>query len=141
MVTDIYVNLPVKNLTKTKTFFSALGFTFNKQFTDEYAACMIMGEHFYAMLLTEKFFKTFTKRMIADASDVTEVINALSVGSRKAVDELAHKAVAAGGNIHRKPDDHGWMYSQSIEDLDGHLWEFFWMDPKKMEKPDVPHTA
>lgn len=132
MAKQIFVNLPVKDLGKTKAFFASLGFGFNPQFTDQNAACMVIGENICAMLLLEKFFKTFTKKELSDASRSTEVINAIAVGSRAEVDGIAAKAVEAGGKIHREPQDHGWMYAQSIEDLDGHLWEFFWMDEKGM---------
>ncbi len=135
MPTQIFVNLPVKDLAKSKGFFAKLGFTFNPQFTDENAACMIVDEdHIYVMLLLEKFFTRFTKRDIADAKKVTEAINAISTDSREKVDEFASKAVEAGGKIHRDPEDHGWMYNQSIEDLDGHIWEILYMDESKMPK-------
>lgn len=125
---NIFVNLPVKDLEKTKEFFSKLGFSFNPQFTDEKAASLIISENIYAMLITEEYFKTFTKKEIADATKTTEVINALSVESREVVDEMVDKAIAAGGRVNRDPDDYGWMYSKSFEDLDGHIWEILWID-------------
>lgn len=131
--TKIFVNLPVSDLDKSKNFFSKLGFSINPQFTDNNAACMIINESIYLMLLVQKFFKTFTKKNLCNATQQTEAILALSAGSRKEVDEMAKKAVAAGGKIHRKPEDHGWMYGQSFEDPDGHLWEIFWMDPSKIK--------
>lgn len=129
MVKQIFVNLPVKDLEKTKAFFAALGFTFNPQFTDENAACMVMSENIFAMLLQEPFFKTFTNKAIADATQSTEVINAISVGSRAEVDELFDKAIKAGATTHKeKADDYGWMYSRAFTDLDGHMWEVLYGD-------------
>ena len=121
MVKQIFVNLPVKDLNKTIEFFTKLGFKFNPQFTDENATCMIIGENIFAMLLVEKFFKTFTPKNIADAKKSTEVLLALSVGSRNEVDDMINKAVKAGGKEPRKAQDHGWMYGRSIEDINGHI--------------------
>ncbi len=128
MSTKIFVNLPVKNLNNSKEFFSKLDFKFNPQFTDENAACMIVSDDISVMLLVEKFFKTFTKKEISDATKSTEVIVALSVDSREKVDELVNKAIEAGGTTYAEPQDHGFMYQQSFQDLDGHLWELIYMD-------------
>ena len=136
MATQIFVNLPVKDLEKSKEFFGKLGFSFNPQFTDENAASLVLGENIYAMLLTHAFFKTFTKKELVDAHASTEVIIAIDAGSRKEVDEMAEAAVAAGGTINRDPDDHGWMYSQSFSDLDGHIWEVVYMDASQV--PEHP---
>ena len=132
MAKQIFVNLPVKDLKKSMDFFTKLGFTFNPQFTDDNAACMIIGENIYSMLLMEKFFKGFTKKEISDAKKTTEVLIAIDAESREKVDELIKKAVDAGGTIYRDPDDHGWMYSHSFADLDGHQWEVLYMDTNKM---------
>lgn len=129
MATKIFVNLPVKDLAKSKTFFSQLGYNFNPQFTDEKAACMIISADIYAMLLTEPFFKTFTPKEIADATKTTECLVCLSAESREAVDELISKAEAAGGTIYKQANDHGFMYSHGFHDIDGHMWEIMWMDP------------
>jgi predicted lactoylglutathione lyase len=129
---QIFVNLPVKDLQKSIDFFTKLGYTFNPQFTDENATCMIIGENIFAMLLTETFFKRFTKKEIADAHKTTESLVALSLESRAAVDEMVQKAVAAGGTIYRESEDHGWMYGHSFEDLDGHQWELLYMDETKV---------
>jgi uncharacterized protein len=123
-----FVNLPVKNLPATMDFFTKLGFTFNPQFTDDNAACMIISDDSWVMLLKEEFFKTFTKKAITDTRESTEVIVAVSAASRKEADELADKALAAGGKPLRDPEDYGWMYSRSFQDLDGHLWEVGYMD-------------
>lgn len=130
MATSIFVNLPVKNLDKTKEFFSTLGYTFNKQFTDEKGACLVISENIYAMLITEPFFKSFIpNNEISDTSKTKEVLLALSTDSKQQVDDLTSKAIAAGGKKFRDVEDHGSMYARSFEDLDGHVWEVFWMDP------------
>jgi uncharacterized protein len=138
MIKQIFVNLPVKDLNKTMAFFKSLGFSFDPTFTDENAACLILGENLYVMLLVEKFFKSFIKKNIADSSRDTEVINAVAVESRNEVDEIAQKAIKAGGKTYSEPQDHGWMYSRAFEDLDGHLWEVVYMDmtqlPEEMKK-------
>jgi hypothetical protein len=125
---QIFVNLPVKNLEKSRSFFSALGFTFNPQFSNDSGACMIISENsIYAMLLTEEFFKTFTGKPLANGHETTEVINCLSCESREEVDALVAKAVAAGGKAPRPTVDHGFMYGHGFEDLDGHIWELVYM--------------
>jgi predicted lactoylglutathione lyase len=133
MSTMIFVNLPVKDLDRSKAFYTELGYTINEQFTDENAASVVISDTIYAMLLTEPFFKTFTTKEIADASTSTEAIIALSAGSRREVDELADKALAAGGSPSRDPQDEGFMYARSFEDPDGHLWEVIWMDVEAMQ--------
>lgn len=116
-------------------FFSALGFTFNLQFTDEKAACLIINDgSIYAMLLTEEMFRNFTKKEIADATKTTETIIALDAESREEVDELVKKAVEAGGSTYANPQDHGWMYQHGFEDPDGHQWELLYMDETKIPK-------
>jgi predicted lactoylglutathione lyase len=125
---QIYVNLPVKNLEPTKAFFSSLGFTFNAQYTNEQAACMVVADDIYVMLLVESFFQTFTKKPVADATKVTEVLVCLSCESRAQVDELVAKALAAGGKAPNAPQDHGFMYAHGFEDIDGHMWELVHMD-------------
>ncbi len=132
MATKIFINLPVKNLEKSIDFFTRLGFPFNPQFTDDKAACLVIGENIYAMLLTEPFFKTFTPKEISDAKRSTEVLIAIDAESRAEVDEMVKKAVEAGGSLYRKPQDHGWMYGHSFEDLDGHQWEVLYMDESAM---------
>jgi predicted lactoylglutathione lyase len=127
---QIFVNLPVKNLEKTKTFFAALGYTFNAQFTDANAACMVVQkDSIHVMLLVEEFFKTFTTKSLTDTSKSTEVLLCLSCESRAEVDELVAKAVAAGGTTPSEPKDYGFMYGHGFQDIDGHLWELVYMDP------------
>ena len=133
MAKQIFVNLPVKDLNKTKQFFSKLGFNFNPKFTDENATCMIISDNIFAMLLVEKFFKIFIpNKEITDAKKSTEVLLALAVDSKIEVDEMIQKAVDAGGKEYRETQDHGWMYGKAFEDLDGHIWEIFCMDESKM---------
>lgn len=131
---QIFVNLPVKNLDKSVEFFSKIGFEFNPQFTDENATCMVISEHIFAMLLVEDFFRTFTKKDISNAETMTEVIIALSAESKEQVDEIVNKALAAGGKESNDPVDHGFMYSWSFQDIDGHLWEVMYMDPTTIEQ-------
>ena len=124
----IFVNVAVKNLAASMAFFKAMGFEFNMQFTNETAACLIIEENIHAMLLTERYFKTFTPKPLVDAKQSTEILIALSCDSRAHVDDLVAKAVAAGGRVVREPNDHGFMYDQAFEDLDGHIWELCYMD-------------
>ncbi|ETP68641.1 extradiol dioxygenase [Planococcus glaciei] len=127
-VKEIYVNLPVKDLEKSKGFFNSLGFEFHPEMTDEKGACMIAGENIFVMLLTEPFFKTFTKKELTDATSNTEVITAISADSREAVDEMVNKALAAGGKASNDKMDDEYMYGWSFQDLDGHLWEVMYME-------------
>ncbi len=130
MSRKIFVNLAVRDLKPSMEFFSKLGFEFNPKFTDDKAACMIVSEEAYVMLLVEPFFKTFTQKEICNTSSQTEGLFALSCNSRAEVDEFVKKAVAAGGKHAMDPVDHGFMYGWSFYDLDGHHWEVLWMDPK-----------
>lgn len=129
MATQIFINLAVKDLAKSMEFFTKLGYTFNQQFTDDTAACMVISETIYAMLLTHKKFKEFTPKDIADSTKTTEVMIALSADSKDKVNELVGKAIAAGGTKTREPKDYGFMFERSFNDLDGHIWEVIWMDP------------
>ncbi|MFF3063108.1 VOC family protein [Oerskovia sp. NPDC057915] len=131
--TQIFVNLPVADLEKSKAFYTQLGFSINAQFTDENASCVVVSDTIYVMLLTHDFFRRFTSKDIVDAQSATEVINAISAESRPGVDELADRALAAGGSQTNPPQDEGFMYSRSFSDLDGHLWEVMYMDPSAIE--------
>jgi len=126
---QIFVNLPVRELARSVEFFGKLGYRFDPRFTDENATCLILGENLFAMLLVEPFFQSFTPKSLADARRSTEAIVALPLESREAVDRLVNDALAAGARRYREPKDHGFMYEWGFEDLDGHLWEFMWMDP------------
>lgn len=128
MTTSIFVNLPVKDLDKSIEFFSSLGFTFNPQFTDSTATCMIVAENIFVMLLTQEKFRSFTPHPICDAKQSTEVLVCLSRDSRQAVDCMVSAALAAGGTTHSEPQDHGFMYAHGFQDLDGHIWELVHMD-------------
>ncbi|MEO6731096.1 MAG: VOC family protein [Ferruginibacter sp.] len=134
MATKIFVNLPVNDLNRSKEFFTKIGFTINPQFTDETAASVVITEDIYAMLLTHKKFKEFTKKEIADATKTTEVITCLSFESKGQVNELIDKALNAGAIETREPMDYGFMYGRSFNDLDGHIWEIIWMDPSAMNQ-------
>jgi predicted lactoylglutathione lyase len=133
MSTKVFVNLPVKDLKKSTTFFGALGFTFNPQFTNDDATCMVISEHNYAMLLTEAYFKTFATKPLVDAHAGTEVLIALGVDSRSTVDDMVDKAVKAGGKEPRPAQDHGFMFGRAFEDPDGHVWEIVWMNPAAVQ--------
>lgn len=129
MSTQIFVNLPVKELKQSIAFFTQLGFQFNPQFTDETATCMIVSETIFVMLLTHEKFKLFTPNPICDATVSTEVLIRLSLESREKVDEQVRQAIAAGGTTYKEPQDHGFMYGHGFQDLDGHIWELIYMEP------------
>ena len=125
----LFVNIAVSDLQRSIRFFEALGFSFNPQFTDATATCMLVGEDAYFMLLDRERFTGFSKRPLGDPRRETNAMFALSVNSREEVDAMVRKAVAAGGSHAVEPQDHGFMYGWSFYDLDGHHWEVFWMDP------------
>ena len=134
----LFVNIPVQNLTKSMDFFSALGFTFNPQFTNDKGACMMVNGDAFFMLQTVPHFKQFTKRPLADTTTHTEALFAVSCDSRDQVDQIVNTAIAAGGSHAMDAQDHGFMYGWSFYDLDGHHWEVLWMDPAALTKgPDV----
>lgn len=127
MTRRIFINLPVADLPKSMAFFDALGFRNNPQFTDHTAACMVISDTIYVMLLTHPKFRDFTPKAIADSRASTEVLLALSCDSREEVDDFVRRAVAAGGSLYAEPQDHGFMYAHSFADPDGHQWEVFHM--------------
>ncbi len=129
MATEIFVNLPVKNLPRSMAFFQHLGYSFNPQYTNDQGACMVVSDTIYVMLLVEPFFQGFIKKAIADATKTTEVLICLSCESRAKLDELVAKAIEAGGRTPNAPQDHGFMFQHGFEDLDGHLWELVYMVP------------
>ena len=133
MTTKIFVNLPVTDLQKSISFYEGIGYKKNLQFSDETAACIVVTEDIYIMLLTHPKFKQFTPRIVSDAFNYTEVINAMSVDSKDEVDALMDKILANGGSEIRDPQDYGFMFSRAFGDPDGHIWELFWMDPKAVE--------
>ncbi len=131
-VKSIYINLPVKDLVKTRAFWSKLGFSFNEQFSNDKGICLVLNEgSMYVMLITHEFYKTFTNRAIADGS-TTQVLIAIEVESREKVDELLKNALENGANRYRESADHGWMYYDSFADPDGHQWEVMFTDPTKI---------
>lgn len=129
----LFVNLAVKDLARTKSFFAALGFSFNPQFTDDNAACMVVNDQALVMLLAEPFFKGFTSREICDSRTHAEGLYGVSCASRAEVDALMDKALAAGATDANKVQDHGFMYGRAFFDLDGHHWEVMWMDPATVQ--------
>jgi uncharacterized protein len=124
----------VKNLDRSIEFFTGLGFALNRQFTDETAACMVISDDIYAMLLTERKFKEFTPKQIADSTKTTEVLTCLSADSKDDVNRIVDTALAAGATEARAPMDYGFMFGRSFNDLDGHIWEIVWMDPSHVQK-------
>ena len=126
---NLFLNLPVADLQRSVEFFTKLGFTFNPQFTDEHATCMLVGEQAFFMLLDKPRFADFAKLPIADPTTHTPALYCFSTDSRAEVDTLTDTALAAGGAIAGETMDHGFMYSRSFLDLDGHHWEVMWMDP------------
>ena len=133
MHSNMFINLPVRDLQTSIEFFTQIGYTFNPQFTDETATCMILGPNSYAMLLNHDRFQGFAPAPIADTQATTGALISLSLESREQVDELISKAIAAGGVTYREPDDYGFMRSWGFRDLDGHVWEVFWMDPAHIQ--------
>ena len=129
MFNKIFINLPIENLTKSVEFFTALGFTFNPQFTDEQGTCMIVSENIYIMLLEKAKFQSFTPKKIADKNTV-EALLSFSCESKEQVTQIAEKAFEIGAKRVTDPEDHGFMFSWAFEDLDGHAWDLFWMDPE-----------
>lgn len=129
MLNAIFVNLPIENLKNSVAFFTALGFTFNEQFNDEESTCMIVSENIYVMLLEKRKFSSFTPRKIAD-KDTTEVTLSFSCSSADEVRTLSEKAFELGAKRVNDPEDHGFMFSWGFEDLDGHMWDLFWMNPE-----------
>ena len=135
MTKEIWVNLPVKDINKSKEFFAQLGFAFNSQYGNTAdSACMVIGDQNLAvMLFTETIFKTFTQNEISDTKHGTEVLFSFSAESREEVDEMAKKVEVAGGVIYGKPGDkQGWMYGFGFADLDGHRWNMLFMDMSKL---------
>jgi len=126
---QIYVNLHVKDVKRSMAFFTGLGFEFDLRFTDENrAACLVVGENIYVMLLQEEYLKTFTKREVVDTDKYAQLTIAIAAESREQVDEIVHKAVSLGGKRYNDPQDHGFMYQWGFQDPDGHIWEIAYMD-------------
>ncbi|MGD9914182.1 MAG: VOC family protein [Rhizobiaceae bacterium] len=130
----IFVNLPVADLTKSIAFYESIGATKNPQFSDDTAACMVISDTIFVMILTHDKYRQFTSRPIADATKASAVLLALSADDREAVDKMVAHAVQGGGAADPGPkQDHGFMYGRSFSDPDGHHWEVFWMDPAAVQ--------
>lgn len=130
-VNQIYVNLPVKDIQKTREFWTKLGFTINEQFSDEKAVCIMMKEDsIYVMFLTEEYFQTFSSKPVPKG-DTAEVLVAVSLNSREEVDHIVNTALANGGSQHEEPQDYGWMYQNSFWDINGHGWNITFADISK----------
>jgi predicted lactoylglutathione lyase len=125
----LFVNIPVADLERSKAFFARLGFSFNPLFTGETAACMMVGEQASVMLLSHAAFAQFSHLPMADPTTHTLALYCFGVSARDEVDTVAEAALAAGGTEADGPEDHGFMYSRSFFDLDGHGWQVMWMDP------------
>jgi predicted lactoylglutathione lyase len=137
----LFLNLPVADLPASRKFFDGLGFGFDERFCDDQAACMVVSDQAYVMLLQRARFADFVTKPIADANEATALTVAISAESRDAVDEFTTAAVAAGATPAKDPQDYGFMYQRSFHDLDGHLWEVLWMDPVAAENGPEPYAA
>src|SRR5215212_5719064 len=130
----LFVSMPVADLERSKAFFAELGFSYNPKFTDETAACMLVGEQAFVMMLSREKFAEFAKLPIADPTTHTQALYCFGVSSRDEVDAVAAAALAAGGSEADGAEDHGFMYSRSFFDLDGHGWQVMWMDPAALQQ-------
>lgn len=131
MTTKVFVNLPVADLERAKSFYSNVGFAVNPKYTDSTAACIDIDDDIHVMLLTHEKFKEFTPNGICDARKQTEVLVGLSRNSRAAVDDLVSKAFESGGRVFRDPQDYGFMYGHAFQDPDGHIWELLYLEPQE----------
>jgi predicted lactoylglutathione lyase len=129
----IFVNLPTSDLERSKKFYTALGFGINPDFTDENAACVVVDDNIFLMVLTREFFAGFTDKQVADPKTHAQVLTAFSRPSRDEVDAILEKGRSAGGEEPRAAQDFGFMYSRDLEDPDGNILEFVWMDPHAAE--------
>ena len=138
-----FVNLPVTDLSRSRAFYAALGFSFDERFSDDTAASVVISEHIYVMLLTHEKFATFTPRPVGDPSRDTSVLLALSRDSREAVDAFMAAGLGAGGTDNDKVQDYGFMYGRSISDPDVNILEVMWMDVSAYERTlgDEMNTA
>jgi predicted lactoylglutathione lyase len=139
--TSIFVNLPTSDLDRSKAFYEALGFSINPLFTDENAACVVLSENIYFMVLTSSYLGTFTDKQIVDPKTHAQALIALSRDSRDEVDVVLAKGLAAGGSEPRDAQDYGFMYSRDLEDPDGNILEFLYMDPSAAEQGPEAYLA
>ncbi len=133
----LFLNLPVADLAASKRFFVGLGFEFKERFCDEGAACMVISDRAYVMLLQRERFAEFVRGPVADADAATALTVTVSAEDRAGVDAFAVAALAAGASPGKEPQDYGFMYQRSFHDLDGHLWEAMWMDPVAVQNGPV----
>ncbi|HAO06800.1 VOC family protein [Chryseobacterium mucoviscidosis] len=132
-INQIYVNLPVKDVQKTKEFWTKLGFPTNDEMSNDQSVCVVMNDNTYVMFLTEEFFQTFSERPVPKG-DTTQVLVAISLDTREQVDHMVNTAVANGATQHEEPQDYGWMYHNSFWDINGHGWNVMFADPSQMPK-------
>jgi len=132
-INQIYVNLPVKDVQKTKEFWTKLGFPTNDEMSNDKSVCVVMNDNTYVMFLTEEFFQTFSERPVPKG-DTTQVLVAISLDTREEVDHMVNTAVANGATQHEEPQDYGWMYHNSFWDINGHGWNVMFADPSQMPK-------
>ncbi|RWZ67845.1 hypothetical protein ELQ92_00805 [Labedella populi] len=130
MAPNIFVNMAVGDVARSRSFFEAIGWSVNEQFTDEQSVCLVISDTVYTMLHSRERFGGYSDKVLADASTTIETILAVTVPSREEVDRVTERALAAGGSSARLAEDHGFMYARSFHDLDGHLWEVLWMAPE-----------
>ena len=140
-MTDVFINLPTTDLERCKAFYTALGWEINPLFTDENAACVVVDKNIYFMFLTHEFFATFTDKQIIDTSVSAQASTGFSRESREEVDAIMEKGIAAGGTEPRPAQDYGFMYSRDLEDPDGNLLGFLYMDPVAAEKGPEAYMA
>ena len=133
MTTQIFVNIPTADLERSKKFFTGIGWKINPNFTDENAACVVIDDNLFLMVLTRDFFATFTDKPIVDPKTSIQLQIAISRDSREDVDSLLELVLEAGGNEHREAQEFGFMYSRDFEDPDGNLFGAVWMDPVAAE--------
>ncbi|MBD3861018.1 VOC family protein [Bacillus sp. 28A-2] len=127
----LYINLPVKHVKESRAFFEQLGFDFQQELTNDRAACLVIDDTITVMLLSLQHFQSISEKQLVDAKEASEVIISMRVDSREEVDELVEQAIAAGGSPFKEKQDHEFMYGWSFQDLDGHLWEVFYMDEER----------
>jgi predicted lactoylglutathione lyase len=136
MASKVFINLPVKDLNRSMDFFKELGYHFNEQFTDDKGACMVISENIFVMLLVNDYFRSFSNKAICNTQQENEVLIALDCNSRSEVEDTISKAIALGGGRYNQAQDHGWMYQDSFTDLDGHHWEYAYMDISMLPNTD-----
>ena len=132
-INDVYINLPIKDVEKTKNFWTKLGFSLNEQITDQNAVCVILSDNINVMFLTEAYFETFSKRPVPKG-DTTQVLVAIGLNSREEVDKVVNTALENGAYQHEEPQDHGWMYQNSFWDINGHGWNVIFADPSQFSQ-------